>query len=349
VASAAVLYQEALNWVRSSYPYWNASNGADHIWLFTHDEGACWAPAEVYNNSIILTHWGRTTPDNYPAHTGYGQDNYTTDVTDDPKVPQGSVAVIGHHPCYTAGKDAVIPLYKNPAHFRASPYMGAPQPPRDIFLFHRGRMTVGIGEQYSLGVRQKIGKLAQEHKWKERYGAYVGDHDAIQGDYSELLARSLFCLVLQGDGWSARFDDAVLHGCIPVIVIDMAVGPWGHQMQWDRFSVRIHSNDSARIPEILKAMSPEAIENMQRNLAQVWHRQAWLSHPQWSSDARVVLVRNRAVKADWKRQNKTDESEVKPWIRTLSFEDTENDAFNTLIQWLHYKLTERGSIQRKRL
>jgi hypothetical protein len=39
------------------------SQGRDHIWLFSHDEGACWAPTELYNNSIILTHWGRMDPD----------------------------------------------------------------------------------------------------------------------------------------------------------------------------------------------------------------------------------------------------------------------------------------------
>lgn len=31
--------------------------GRDHIWLFTHDEGSCWAPAAI-KNSIILSHWG---------------------------------------------------------------------------------------------------------------------------------------------------------------------------------------------------------------------------------------------------------------------------------------------------
>lgn len=39
-----------------------------------------------------------------------------------------------------------------------------------------------------------------------------------QGDYSLLLARSEYCLVLPEDGWVALFEDAVLHGCIPVYV-----------------------------------------------------------------------------------------------------------------------------------
>ena len=44
-------------------------------------------------------------------------------------------------------------------------------------------------------------------------------YEGIEGDYSELLASSIFCLVLPGDGWSARMDDAMLHGCIPVIIM----------------------------------------------------------------------------------------------------------------------------------
>ena len=51
----------------------------------------------------------------------------------------------------------------------------------------------------------------------------AGRHEDIQGDYSELLSSSIFCLVVPGDGWSARMDDATLHGCIPVIIM---VGGW---------------------------------------------------------------------------------------------------------------------------
>lgn len=59
IKHAVTLTQELLDWVRSTYPYWNRTGGADHVWHFAHDEGACWAPEEVYRRSIILTHWGR--------------------------------------------------------------------------------------------------------------------------------------------------------------------------------------------------------------------------------------------------------------------------------------------------
>lgn len=39
--------------------YWNRSGGADHLWPFVHDEGACYAPIEL-RNSTLLVHWGRT-------------------------------------------------------------------------------------------------------------------------------------------------------------------------------------------------------------------------------------------------------------------------------------------------
>ena len=54
-------------------------------------------------------------------------------------------------------------------------------------------------------------------------------HDAIQGEYSQLLASSVFCLVIPGDGWSARMDDATLHGCIPVIIMVRRGVEWGEE------------------------------------------------------------------------------------------------------------------------
>jgi len=45
--------------VRGAYPYWNRSGGSDHLWPFTHDEGACYAP-EALRRATLLVHWGRT-------------------------------------------------------------------------------------------------------------------------------------------------------------------------------------------------------------------------------------------------------------------------------------------------
>lgn len=67
-----MMTHELLGWVKAAHPYWNRTGGADHLWLFAHDEGACWAPSEVYERSIILTHWGRMDR-GHTSGTSYGQ------------------------------------------------------------------------------------------------------------------------------------------------------------------------------------------------------------------------------------------------------------------------------------
>ena len=49
---------EAKRWLQQAWPHWNRTQGADHVWLVTHDEGSCWVPSEL-RSSIILSHWGR--------------------------------------------------------------------------------------------------------------------------------------------------------------------------------------------------------------------------------------------------------------------------------------------------
>lgn len=46
------------------------------MWLAPHDEGACWFPTEIYNHSIILTHWGRMGP--HESNTAFAADNYSS-------------------------------------------------------------------------------------------------------------------------------------------------------------------------------------------------------------------------------------------------------------------------------
>ena len=60
-----------LHYLSRAFPYWNASGGADHLWPFTHDEGACYAPASL-RRATLLVHWGRmhTQPNGTPRRPG---------------------------------------------------------------------------------------------------------------------------------------------------------------------------------------------------------------------------------------------------------------------------------------
>jgi hypothetical protein len=51
---------------------------------------------------------------------------------------------------------------------------------------------------YSGGVRQQLLQLAVKGAWAERYNISIGDRRDVPGDYSALLAQSLFCAVVPG-------------------------------------------------------------------------------------------------------------------------------------------------------
>lgn len=80
-----------------------------------------------------------------------------------------------------------------------------------------------VGLRYSMGIRQRVGSLFSStqnvngsigSKWEE--GVVVSHLHS--GNYGEELANAQFCGVFPGDGFSARMEAAMLHGCIPVIV-----------------------------------------------------------------------------------------------------------------------------------
>ena len=66
---------------------------------------------------------------------------------------------------------------------------------------------------------------ADRHDWWGKHKITIGEKvpeelkaqvDSFRGEeqYSALLASSTFCFALPGDGWSARLEDAVLHGWV---------------------------------------------------------------------------------------------------------------------------------------
>jgi hypothetical protein len=59
VSHMAKMLLQLKRYLQKTYPYWDRRGGRDHIWTAAHDEGACWMPSEIYNTSIVLTHWGR--------------------------------------------------------------------------------------------------------------------------------------------------------------------------------------------------------------------------------------------------------------------------------------------------
>jgi hypothetical protein len=74
----------------------------------------------------------------------------------------------------------------------------------------------------------------------------------------------------------------VLHGCIPVLIMDNVHGVFESLLDYSQFSVRVAQADIAKLPAILQAIPASKVLEMQVALARVWHRFAYrCAAPQW--------------------------------------------------------------------
>ncbi|KAG2488349.1 hypothetical protein HYH03_013039 [Edaphochlamys debaryana] len=343
-SNGANMWLAAKRWVQANFPYWDRRGGRDHIWLTNHDEGACYMPTEIYSTSIMLTHWGRMDL-NHTSNTAYRPDNYSDGLTW-PGILDGQdvKTLYEGHPCYDPRKDLVVPGFKHPAHYSSSPLAGAAPMERDILLYLRGDIGKHRLPNYSRGIRQKLYKLAHENHWARKHRIFIGEQPEIHGSYGEHLARSLFCPVLPGDGYAMRFEDAVLHGCLPLIIMDRTHALFESILDIDSFSIRIkEAAVDEHLPSLLKSISPEQIERMQRKLALVWHRFAWGHGTLVESAYRKAVSDNvAAIKKLHREQDDGTKSlfpDLHPYQPVTRF-PVHADAFATLMQWLHGRIAD---------
>jgi hypothetical protein len=69
-----------------------------------------------------------------------------------------------------------------------------------------------------------------------------------------------------------RAEDAVLHGCIPVVIMDEVHAVYESILVWDSFSVRVNQASVKQLPEILLSIPKDKVQRMQPRLRRVWHR-----------------------------------------------------------------------------
>ncbi|KAG2497881.1 hypothetical protein HYH03_004147 [Edaphochlamys debaryana] len=337
---------EAQAWLEATYPWWRRRGGRDHIWLTAMDEGACYMPTNVYNASIMLTHWGRTDPE-HTSGSAYLQDDYSIG----PNFFKNAANFSGWpgqdwrdkikgHPCYDPKKDVVIPAFKPPEHFISSPLMGAPPMVRDILLYFRGDIGAARLDRYSRGIRQRLFKLAHDNDWVTKHSIYIGNGETVVGPYSEHMARSKFCLMAPGDGWSPRAEDAVLHGCVPLVIMDGVDPVWGSLLDWSAFSVRVQEQALQAVPQILEAIPPARLAAMQRALTKVWHRFAWGTGPVMADKLAHVFRHNaQNHPANVNAVGTSLTYRATPFVPRTSF-PREDDAFSTLMQWLYHRIDD---------
>uniref|UniRef100_A0A1D1Z4M1 Putative glucuronoxylan glucuronosyltransferase F8H n=1 Tax=Anthurium amnicola TaxID=1678845 RepID=A0A1D1Z4M1_9ARAE len=313
-------YKKAYDHIVEHYPYWNRSSGRDHIWFFSWDEGACYAPKEIWN-SMMLVHWGNTNSKHNHSTTAYWADNWDN-------IPSSKR---GDHPCFDPKKDLVLPAWKrpDPAAFRLKLW-AKPRKERSTLFYFNGNLGPAYEngrpeDTYSMGIRQKLanefgsttnkqGKLGRQHA-----------KDVIvtpqrSSDYYQELASSVFCGVLPGDGWSGRMEDSILQGCIPVVIQDGIFLPYENVLDYRSFAIRINEDEIPNLIRLLRGINETMIEVMLQNVRMIWQR---------------FLYRD-SVLLEAERQKKLF-VDMEDWAVMFS-KLGEDDVFSTFIQVLHYKL-----------
>ncbi|CAI5473404.1 unnamed protein product [Closterium sp. Yama58-4] len=314
----ADFYLRALAHIRTHHPFWDRHGGKDHIWMFAWDEGACYAPQAIWS-SIMLAHWGNTGTTHKGCTTAYYHDDWS--------VMEESVR--GDHPCFDPDKDVVMPAWKVPGVWALAQKIKSPTlETRPTLFYFNGNLGSAfehgrVEPKYSMGIRQKVAEEFASSPNKEGQLGRQHQEDVVvtnkfSGEYGKQLSSSRFCGVFPGDGFSARMEDAMLHGCIPVIVQDGIWMAFERHLNYSEFAVRMAEDDIPHLVDILRAIPPNRVQELLSGVESVWQRWAYAS----------------VARMEGRRQ--ADSGRPQLWMHAME-EMRGDDAIATLLQVLLYK------------
>ncbi|KAK3217773.1 hypothetical protein Dsin_011743 [Dipteronia sinensis] len=313
-------YKQAYDHIVEHYPYWNRSSGRDHIWFFSWDEGACYAPKEIWN-SMMLVHWGNTNSKHNHSTTAYWADNWD----------RISSIRRGNHSCFDPDKDLVLPAWKRPdVTSLGSKLWASPREKRKTLFYFNGNLGPAYENgrpeaSYSMGIRQKLAEEFGSSPNKEGKLGKQHAEDVIVSplrseNYHGDLASSVFCGVLPGDGWSGRMEDSIQQGCIPVVIQDGIFLPYENVLNYESFAVRIREDEIPNLINVLREFNETEIQFRLANVQKIWQRFLYRDS---------ILLEAERQKAAFGR--------VDDWAEQF-LQLSEDDVFSTVVQVLHYKL-----------
>lgn len=237
------LYREALKWI-TDQPAWKRSEGRDHIFPIHHP----WSFKSVrkyVKNAIWLL------PDMDSTGNWY---------------KPGQVSL---------EKDLILPYVPN-LDLCDAKCLSESASRRTTLLYFRGRLKRNAGGKIRSKLGSELGN-ADDVIIEEGSAGEAGKIAAQSG-----MRKSVFCLSPAGDTpSSARLFDAIVSGCIPVIVSDELELPFEGILDYRRISLFVSSSDAVQpgwLLAYLRSIKPTQIREMQDSLAK-YTRHFLYSHP----------------------------------------------------------------------
>lgn len=121
--------------------------------------------------------------------------------------------------------------------------------------------------------RENSGFLILKHCADDSNNVYKRCKGTISYHYPDILQRATFCLVIRGVRLGqTTLLDALMMGCIPVVVSDDYILPFSDVLDWKRAAVLVVENEIKRIPAILKEVPKSQIADMRRQGKWFWDR-----------------------------------------------------------------------------
>ena len=79
-----------------------------------------------------------------------------------------------------------------------------------------------------------------------------------------LISKSKYCIVPRGDSSSSkRFYDAVVYGCIPIIISNRFKAPFNTtQINWDECTLRLDESNISQLPDLIANISDDKYRTM---------------------------------------------------------------------------------------
>ncbi|KAL6494435.1 Glycerol kinase [Orobanche gracilis] len=279
------MMRSAIQLISSNWAYWNRTEGADHFFIVPHDFAAC------FHYLVQFVKWKHMSN----LSKEYSGEEKAIDRGILPLLQRATlVQTFGqrNHVCLKDGS-IIIPPYAPPQKMQA--HLIPPSTPRSIFVYFRGLFyDVGNdpeGGYYARGARASVWENFKDNPLFD----ISTEHPTT---YYEDMQRAVFCLCPLGWApWSPRLVEAVVFGCIPVIIADDIVLPFADAIPWEEIGVFVAEKDVPKLDAILTSIPIEEILRKQRLLANPSMKQAMLfPQPAQSRDAFHQILNGLARK-----------------------------------------------------